>query len=126
VAISLAGCTILIIEDEPLVALGVVAACEQAGATTMTAHTLSQAERLVETEGLSAAVIDFRVGSGNTNALCLRLAERQIPFVMHSAYTKFREGNDAVNGAAVVPKPATSQAIADSLACAIFLGRCSA
>jgi hypothetical protein len=92
----------------------------------MTAHTLSQAERLVETEGLSAAVIDFRVGSDNTNALCLRLAERQSPFVMHGAYTKFLEGNDAVNGAAVVPKPATSQAIVDALACAIPRKMCSA
>src|SRR5215470_16300122 len=99
-ATSLAGCTILIIEDEPLIALDVAAVCEKAGATTLLAQTLVQAERLVETKGLSAAIVDFKIGAYNSNAVCSRLAERQIPFVMHSAYSEFLEGNAVVNDAA--------------------------
>jgi DNA-binding response OmpR family regulator len=116
---SLAGCTILVIEDEPLIALDIAATCENAGATTLYAA----AERLIETDGISAAVVDYWLWDGNANALCGQLRQRGIPFVMHSACTDFQDGNDAVKGAAVVPKPATSQALLDALCCALAIGR---
>jgi DNA-binding response OmpR family regulator len=120
---SLAGCTILVIEDEPLIALDIAATCENAGATTLCPQTRAEAERLIKTDGISAAVVDFILWNGNANALCDRLRQRGIPFVMHSAYTQFQDGNDAVNGAAVVPKPARSKDLVDALLCALAVGR---
>jgi hypothetical protein len=43
--------------------------------------------------------------------------------VMHTACTDFQDGNDAVNGAAVVPKPARSKDLVDALLCALAIGR---
>jgi DNA-binding response OmpR family regulator len=120
---SLAGCTILVIEDEPLIALDIAATCENAGATTLCPQTRAEAERLIKTDGISAAVVDFILWNGNANALCDRLQQRGIPFVMHSAYTQFQDGKEAVNGAAVVPKPARSKDLVDALLCALAVGR---
>jgi CheY-like chemotaxis protein len=119
---SLAGCTILVIEDETLIALDIVATCERAGATTLCPQTHVEAERLIEAHDLSAAVVDFRLWDDNANALCDRLRQRGIPFVMHSAYRQFQDGNDAIKGAIAVPKPARSQDLLDGLLCALGVG----
>jgi DNA-binding NtrC family response regulator len=118
---SLAGCTILVIEDEPLIALDIAATCENAGAKALFSQTRNEAERLIETDGISAAVVDL--WNDNANALCDRLQQRGIPFVMHSAYANFQDGSDAVKSAAVVPKPATSQALLDALRGALAISR---
>ena len=56
---SLAGHTILIVEDEPFIALDIATACEVAGAAVLTAVSLGAASHFVEWDGLSAAVLDF-------------------------------------------------------------------
>jgi DNA-binding response OmpR family regulator len=100
---SLAGRSILIVEDEPLIALDIVTAFEQVGAFTLTARTVADASRLVEHDGLSAAVLDFGLRDGDADAVCGRLQERAIPFIIHSGYT---HGPDACRGGTIVPKPA--------------------
>jgi hypothetical protein len=45
---SLAGRSVLIVEDEPLIALDIMAAFEKAGDLALTARTLADAMRLVE------------------------------------------------------------------------------
>jgi CheY-like chemotaxis protein len=58
-SISLDGHTILIVEDEPLIAMDIGAACEAAGAVVLTAASLDAATPLLERDELSAAVLDF-------------------------------------------------------------------
>jgi len=110
---SLAGRLILIIEDEPLIALDVAQALEMAGATAIMAHSIASATPLVEHEKLAAAIIDFRLRDGNAGALCFRLKSRRIPFILHSGYQ--HEG-EACKPAAVIPKPAPIGALVDALA----------
>lgn len=100
---SLAGRSILVVEDEPLIALDIVDAFQKVGAITLTARTVADAIHLVEHDGLSAAVLDFGLGDDDATAVCGRLEERAIPFVLHSGYT---HGSDACRGGAIVPKPA--------------------
>lgn len=100
---SLAGRSILIVEDEPLIALDIVTAFQKVGAITLPARTIADAIRLVEHDGLSAAVLDFGLRDGEADAICGRLHERAIPFILHSGYT---HGPDAGRGGTVVPKPA--------------------
>jgi CheY-like chemotaxis protein len=79
---SLSGRSILIVEDEPLVALDVRAAFSAAGASVLSAASCSEALRLVNTPGLSAAIVDINLGHGeDCSAVCERLSERGIPFV---------------------------------------------
>ena len=56
---NLAGRSILIVEDEPLIALDIVAAFAKVGALAFNARTLTEALQMVEQVGLSAAVLDF-------------------------------------------------------------------
>jgi DNA-binding NtrC family response regulator len=83
---NLVGRTILVVEDEPLIALDIVAAFEKSGADVVTARSLARARRLVEQDGLSAAVLDFGLSDGDADALFARLASRDIPYVLHSGY----------------------------------------
>ena len=100
---SLAGRTILIAEDEPFIAMDIGSACETAGAVVLTAATCEAAARLVEHDALSAAVLDFGLRDGHADPLCLRLNERNIPYVLHSGYTHY---GDACHRGIVIAKPA--------------------
>jgi Response regulator receiver domain len=83
---SLAWRIILLVEDEPLIALNIGAAFEKAGAVVVAARSLSDAVRLVEQDSFLTAVLDFGLQDGNAVSLCGRLNDRNIPFVLHSGY----------------------------------------
>ena len=55
---TLHGRSILIVEDEPLIAFDLAQAFENAGAEIVVTYTLHHALVLVEHDGLSAAVLD--------------------------------------------------------------------
>jgi len=101
--VTLAGHTILVVEDEPLIALAIVEDCKAAGAQVHTAYNLCDGLRLADHPDLSAAVVDFGLSDGKGSALCERLNERQVPFILHTGYTHVHE---ACRSGIVVPKPA--------------------
>jgi len=110
---SLVGRSILIVEDEPLIALDIVAAFAKVGALAFNARTLTEALQMVEQVGLSAAVLDFGLGDNDAEPVCRRLTEREIPFVLHSGYT---HASDACRGGTVVPKPASPSTLITTVA----------
>jgi DNA-binding response OmpR family regulator len=109
---SLAGRTILVVEDEFLIALDIVAALEGAGANVVAAATLDRATQLVELDKLSAAVLDFGLRGGDANGLCARLNEREVPYILHSGYTHL---GDQCHRGVVVAKPANPSVLIDAL-----------
>ena len=81
----LAGRSILIVEDEPLIALEVHAAFSAAGASIMSAADSREALRMISLPDLSAAVVDINLGRGDDcSAVCKRLSDRSIPFVFYT------------------------------------------
>jgi ActR/RegA family two-component response regulator len=80
------GKVILVVEDEPLVALDVVKALRAAGAHVLCAGYLESGLCTTEHPELSAAVIDLHLGDGSGTVVCSRLRERGIPFVVHTGY----------------------------------------
>ena len=100
---SLAGCSILICEDEPLIALGIADAFTGAGARVLTVRSLASALIAVEDEAPSAVILDHALSDGESSQLCNRLKERNIPYVLHSGYSKL---DGACSDAVQVPKPA--------------------
>ena len=72
----LAGRTVLLVEDEPLVALDIRASLEAAGASVLGAHTLSAGLRLADHADVSVAVVEFRLSDGDGTAICERLKRR--------------------------------------------------
>jgi len=78
---ALAGRSILIIEDEPLIALEIGAAFGAAGASIVSASDAGEALRMVSSPGLSAAVVDMSLGNEDCSAVCECLSDRGIPFI---------------------------------------------
>ena len=66
-AYLLTGRSILVVEDEPLIALEMTALFEFAGAKVLQARTVAEATDRVN--GLSAVVLDYRLGQESTPAL---------------------------------------------------------
>ena len=81
---SLAGRSILIIEDEALIAFDLAQAFEAAGADVTSTSSLHHAAVLVRHDGLSAAVVDHVLPDGDTHEICRFFQERSVPFVVYS------------------------------------------
>jgi CheY-like chemotaxis protein len=112
---SLAECKILIVEDEPFVALDVAEALEEAGAEVVTAPGLEKVLAFAAMPGLSAAILDFRLGFGiDTAAIGERLTSRGVPFMFYSAYAMI-EGK-AITNTPLLQKPATREQIVGAVA----------
>ena len=80
---SVAGCSILICEDEPLIALGIADAFSRAGARVLKVRSLSDALIAVEDEVPSAVILDHALTDGESSQLRECLKGRNIPYVLH-------------------------------------------
>jgi DNA-binding response OmpR family regulator len=98
------GLTLLVVEDEPLIAMDIAMAFEDCGAHITSTNTLKHAVLLVEHDGLSGAILDHALPDGDSSILCARLKERGVPFRIYSGYEKV-EG--PCQGAPHLSKPAT-------------------
>ena len=110
---TLSGCRVLIVEDEPLVALDIADALKSAGANVVIARTLEHAVHEASTANITAAVIDHAMHDGMTTSdVCAALKERDIPFIVYSGFSKL-EG--ACADGELVHKPATPAMLLASL-----------
>jgi DNA-binding response OmpR family regulator len=83
---SLEGRLILVVEDEPLIALDVTRAVTTAGAIVVSAGYLESGLCSTEHPALAAAVVDLRLADGSGAKICERLRKRRVPFIVHTAY----------------------------------------
>jgi DNA-binding response OmpR family regulator len=109
----LQGCSILVVEDEPLITMDISIAFEHTGAHLTTTNTVKHAKLLVEHDGLSAAILDHALSDGECTNLCARLLERDIPFLMYSGSGKSTEG--PCKDAPHIEKPATHAELLDAM-----------
>ena len=83
---QLRASTILIVEDEPLVALHLHAALREAGAGLIAATTADEALRLMSRNDVSAAIVDISLGGQDCYPVCEELSDRRIPFAFHTGH----------------------------------------
>jgi DNA-binding response OmpR family regulator len=106
--LTLEGRNILIVEDEPLIVLDMTDALKCTGAAITSTNTLKHALLLVEHDGLAGAILDHALGDGDSTALCARLTERGVPFIIYSGF-------DHIDGpcanAPYLAKPATAEVL---------------
>ena len=112
------GHTILIVEDQPLIALDVAQALEDAGAKVRTTNTLKHAMILAEHDGLTGAILDHVLGDGDSSGLCSRLKQRGIPFMIYSGFARI---GGACQDVLHVTKPATEEQLVTAMAGLLFL-----
>lgn len=82
----LAGRSILIVEDEVLIALDIGQAFESVGANVKLTGSVELARVLLKNEEFSAAVIDQALPDGDSEDLCRDLGKNNVPFVIYSGF----------------------------------------
>ncbi len=109
----LRGKTILIVEDESLIALDMIATLHAEGADVIPARNVLEAFTIIQNINISAAVLDVKLADANDCApICYLLEEKQVPFVFHTGYTT---GGvlDEYPKASILIKPATKAQLVD-------------
>ena len=81
------GRSVLVVEDEPLIALDVHRTLRAAGASVLAATSLNDALELISYAEISAAILDVRLHGDDCTYACRALAKRNIPFVFHTGYS---------------------------------------
>ena len=76
---------ILIVEDEPIVAINYAAILRQAGIEVVgPVGTLEQALHVIERESLTGALLDLTLFGQSAEPIAVALIERKVPFVIVS------------------------------------------
>jgi DNA-binding response OmpR family regulator len=97
---------ILIVEDEPLIAMCLTVEVEAlAGLVIGPASTAREALALMDSREISAAILDAHLADRDVTPVALLLAQRGIPFVVHSSLGVPDELALALPELPVVPKP---------------------
>ena len=107
---------ILVVEDEPLIAVDLEAALVEAGATIVgPAHTLEQALRLGQIETLDGAIVDMRLRGESAMPLLACLVQRAVPCVVHSGHSELTSAEKWPGDIPIVTKPASVKAVLSAL-----------
>lgn len=101
---GLAGKRVLVVEDEPIVAMMVEDMLIDMGAEVIgPASTLERAIALVEEQPLDAALLDVNLGEKRSNEVAALLHRRGVPFIFATGYGD--AGMAAFAEAPVLQKP---------------------
>jgi DNA-binding response OmpR family regulator len=113
--LPLSGRSILIIDHEPFVALGVAMALDAAGANVISAVNVPEAAKQIRRAHISAAVVAVRRVDSSCAATCRALSWRKVPFMLYTACA----GADVLSpwpNIVVLTKPAGSEEIVATVA----------
>jgi CheY-like chemotaxis protein len=114
--LPLAGKSVLIIEDEALIALNVESCLQDAGAAVVIANSIVSAQSALD-EGtpFDVAVVDFLLADGNASTLIQVLSERGIPVVVTTG-DEVDRGQPALSKAvAILQKPHTESDLINAI-----------
>jgi DNA-binding response OmpR family regulator len=105
---SLEGKRILVLEDEPLIAMLLEDMLEEFGCVTVgPALDIAPAEALARDEPIDAAILDIHIGGRTSHSVAALLHERHIPFVIASG-----DGADPMPGSkGMLGKPYRAESV---------------
>lgn len=107
---DLAGKRILIVEDEPIVAMCLEDMLECLGCQVVgTAARLSEGLKLADETEMDAAILDVNLGLDRSYPIADRLLARSIPFVFATGYGRAEYA--ALPNAALIEKPYTMRQV---------------
>ena len=98
------GLRVLVVEDEPVVAMCLEDILEGLGCVTIgPASRLAEGLALAEAGGVDAAILDINLGGEHSTAIAEMLRHGHVPFVFASGYGSPPEG--FAEGAPMLEKP---------------------
>jgi DNA-binding NtrC family response regulator len=113
----LSGVRVLVVEDEFLIMLELVALLEEAGAVVVgPCSSVKQALALLDHEDFSAAILDVRLGSESVSPVAHELSRRGLPFVFYTGQAHSDPLVAEWPNATVIGKPAAPRAIVTEIA----------
>jgi CheY-like chemotaxis protein len=110
----LLGRSVLIVEDEPLIALELHDALQSAGASILAATTIEEALELIAYAQICAAIVDVNLGGQDCSSVCDALAKRSIPFIFYTGYAEAPSLSQWPSAPAV-GKPAEGRTLVDAI-----------
>lgn len=101
---------VLLLDDEPIILMTLQFAIADAGAVPFLARSSEDAIAAINTRQIDAAILDVHLDGGRTCApVAERLAEKGIPFLLHTGDLQ-RQGELVMAlGADVIQKPASDE-----------------
>jgi DNA-binding NarL/FixJ family response regulator len=110
---ALDGRRVLVLEDEPFIALDVADAVAHAGGMVIgPATTVAEALALIGRADLDAAILDFNLPDGDARHVIRALRGRAIPFVLHTGAHLPLEGCEPL---CVFVKPTAPETLTDAV-----------
>ena len=106
--------TILILEDEVLIAMDIAMELEAAGMTAIQTHTIPDALASLERYSFDAAILDLDVKGQPTSAVAYALRAKRVPFVVCSG-SQFSDLAEIFAGAPAISKPFRSDDLSATL-----------
>src|ERR1700730_9247572 len=100
---DLTGQTILLVEEQPIVALDLKTALEDAGAKVVTARDAAEALASIGRFAFTSAVLDLRPSSDDHRKIARALNKKGVRFVFHA--TQAPDDVTTVRGAPIFQKP---------------------
>ena len=114
---SLGGRNILVVEDESMIALLIVDALEEAGASIVgPCFTLAECMRMARSENVDAAILDVDLAGQDVFPAADELRRRGIPFVFHTAHGERSEIQSQFGDVPVCRKPVRMDQLLETIA----------
>jgi DNA-binding response OmpR family regulator len=110
--IHLKGCSILVVEDDPLISFELTSLFESVGARVRAVRTWKEAIPAIGQYDIRAALLDHGLHEDNVAQLCGYLTECQIPYIF---YTGCPDLEQRYPCAVVVQKPASGEVLLASM-----------
>lgn len=111
----LAGKRVLVVEDEPLIALALVSSLEAAGAEVgRPVGTEKEALAAIERGGLDVALLDANLHGKPVGEIAAALTRRNIPFIFVTGYGR-ESLPESFRQASVLPKPFSDKQLIDAI-----------
>src|SRR5690349_8720869 len=84
--VMLAGATVLILEDEPIIGLALEDMLSRQGACVLFASQMEEAIDLIARESVDSAILDVNVHGALSYPVAALLADRNVPFIFATGY----------------------------------------
>lgn len=111
---DLANIRVLLVEDEPLVAVGVADQLKRAGATVVgPCSTAGRALAELDAQAIDVAIVDYVLADDNSEGLQVALEAKGIPFVVVTGYPRVLVRRDSRHQ--VLSKPVSPEVLATTV-----------
>jgi DNA-binding response OmpR family regulator len=117
---KLTGVTVLVVEDDPLLAMDLETTLAGAGAVVVgLCHTLNEAMIRADGADFAVAVLDFVLGSETVSPVARRLSARGVPFILYTGKSRHESKLAEWRDYSIVEKPASPRTLVSAVRTAL-------